>query len=140
MKDAGSALMAIGRGTGENRAIDAAKSAIDSPLLELSIQGAKGVLFNITGNEDLSMHELNEAAELIQNAADPDANIIFGSVIDNRLQDEVKLTLIATGFDNMKRPVALSTGLLGRTNSAGPAQDRDQLDIPAFLRRRQDAR
>ncbi|MDQ3856357.1 MAG: cell division protein FtsZ, partial [Chloroflexota bacterium] len=99
MSNAGSALMAVGRGTGENRALEAAKSAIESPLLELSMEGARGVLLNITGNEDLGMLELTEAAELIQQAADPDATIILGHVIDNRLQDEVKVTLIATGFD-----------------------------------------
>jgi cell division protein FtsZ len=104
MSDAGSALMAIGRGSGDNRCIDAARMAIESPLLEISIDGAKGVLFNITGGEDLGILEVYEAAEIIQQAADPEANIIFGAVIDPQLGKDVKLTLIATGFDSLRRP------------------------------------
>jgi cell division protein FtsZ len=100
MKDAGTALMGIGRGGGENRAIEAARAAIDSPLLELSIDGAKGVLFNITGGPDLSMFEIDEAAKAITEAADPKANIIFGAIIDEAMQGEVKITVIATGFDS----------------------------------------
>jgi cell division protein FtsZ len=99
MANAGSALMGIGRATGDNRAIEAARAAIDSPLLELSIDGAKGILFNITGGDDLSMYEIDEAAKTITEAADPDANIIFGSIIDESMSDEVKITVIATGFD-----------------------------------------
>ena len=99
MQDAGSALMGIGRGTGDNRAIDAARSAIESPLLELAIDGAKGILFNITGGTDLGMYEIDEAAKAITEAADPDANIIFGAIIDEAMQGEVKITVIATGFD-----------------------------------------
>ncbi|MDP9351126.1 MAG: cell division protein FtsZ, partial [Chloroflexota bacterium] len=138
MSNAGSALMAIGRGTGENRAVDAARAAIESPLLELSMEGAKGVLLNITGNEDLGMLELTDAAQLIQDAADPDATIILGHVIDNRLQDEVKLTLIATGFDNTRRsaPARLTQMVPKEQASAKPASNLD-LDVPAFLRRRQ---
>jgi|SRR5579859_734703 len=102
MSDAGSALMAIGRGTGDNRCIDAARMAIESPLLEISIDGAKGVLFNITGGEDLGILEVYEAAEIIQQAADPEANIIFGAVIDPQMGKDVKLTLIATGFDSVR--------------------------------------
>jgi cell division protein FtsZ len=142
MSNAGSALMAIGHGTGENRAVDAARAAIESPLLELSIEGAKGVLFNITGNEDLGMLELHEAQALIQEAADPDANIIFGHVIDNRLQDEVKLTLIATGFDNNRRvahgrpPQMVPKQTVVAEPKPAPAQKED-LEIPAFLRLRQ---
>ncbi|MGI8588429.1 MAG: cell division protein FtsZ [Chloroflexia bacterium] len=102
MSDAGSALMAIGRGTGDNRCVDAARMAIESPLLEISIDGAKGVLFNITGGEDLGILEVYEAAEIIQQAADPEANIIFGAVIDPQLGKDVKLTLIATGFDSVR--------------------------------------
>jgi cell division protein FtsZ len=98
MKDAGSALMGIGRSSGENRAVEAAKSAIDSPLLELSIKGAKGVLFTIAGGSDLSMHEVNEAAEVITSSIDSNAKVIFGAVIDESLGDEVKITVIATGF------------------------------------------
>jgi cell division protein FtsZ len=100
MKDAGTALMGIGRGGGENRAIEAARAAIDSPLLELSIDGAKGVLFNITGGPDLSMFEIDEAAKAITEAADPKANIIFGAIVDEAMQGEVKITVIATGFDS----------------------------------------
>ncbi|HPM28022.1 MAG TPA: cell division protein FtsZ [bacterium] len=98
MKDAGSALMGIGRATGDNRAIEAARAAIDSPLLELSIDGARGILFNITGGPDLGMYEIDEAAKAITEAADPDANIIFGSIVDEAMSGEVKITVIATGF------------------------------------------
>lgn len=107
MADAGSALMGIGRGTGDNRAVEAARAAIDSPLLELSIDGAKGILFNITGGPDLSMYEIDEAAKIITEAADPDANIIFGSIVDESMSGEVKITVVATGFDeetNIKKP------------------------------------
>ncbi|PIS07630.1 cell division protein FtsZ [Candidatus Berkelbacteria bacterium CG10_big_fil_rev_8_21_14_0_10_43_13] len=100
MLDAGSALMGIGHGTGDNRAIEAARAAIDSPLLELSIDGAKGILFNITGGPDLGMYEIDEAAKAITEAADPDANIIFGAIIDEAMQGEVKITVIATGFES----------------------------------------
>ncbi len=98
MKESGSALMGIGSGTGENRAVDAAKAAIDSPLLELSIEGAKGVLFTITGPSDLTMNEVNEAARLITASVDSGAKIIFGTTIDNDLKGEVSITVIATGF------------------------------------------
>lgn len=103
MLDAGSALMGIGTGVGENRASTAARTAITSPLLELSIEGAKGVLFNIIGGTDLTMSEVDEAAKLIAAAVDPDANIIFGATIDESLVDQVKITVIATGFDETKR-------------------------------------
>src|SRR5436190_888627 len=103
MQLAGSALMAIGRGTGDSRCIDAARQAIESPLLEISIEGAKGVLFNITGGTDLGMLEVHEAASVIQQAADPEANIIFGAVIDPEMGNDVKITLIATGFDSTRR-------------------------------------
>lgn len=98
MSDAGSALMGIGEANGENRAIEAAKQAIDSPLLELSIEGARGILFTVAGGLDLGMNEVNEAAKVITNAADPNAKIIFGSVIDETLKDKVKVTVVATGF------------------------------------------
>lgn len=104
MANAGTALMGIGRASGENRATDAAKAAIDSPLLELSIDGAKGVLFTVTGGEKLSMYEVNEAAKVITSSADPGAKIIFGSVIDPSSGDEVKITVIATGFGKGVRP------------------------------------
>lgn len=99
MSDAGSALMGIGRASGDNRAIEAARAAIDSPLLELSIDGAKGILFNITGGPDMGMYEIDEAAKAITEAADPDANIIFGSIIDEAMSGEIKITVIATGFE-----------------------------------------
>ncbi len=99
MKNSGSALMGIGYGTGENRALEAAKAAIDSPLLDLSIAGAKGLLINITGGTDLSMFEVDEAAKVVAESAAEDANIIFGMVIDDRMSGEMKVTVIATGFD-----------------------------------------
>jgi len=98
MKEAGSALMGIGRGSGENRAIEAAKAAINSPLLEMSIDGAKGILFTVSGGKDLGMYEVNEAANVITQSADPNAKVIFGTVVDESLGDEVKVTVIATGF------------------------------------------
>lgn len=103
MENAGSALMGIGYGAGESRALEAAKAAIESPLLELSIDGAKGVLFNITGGNDLSMFEVDEAAKIITEAADPDANIIFGAVINDSYTGEIKITVVATGFDESLR-------------------------------------
>lgn len=99
MVNAGSALMGIGRASGENRAVLAAQQAIDSPLLEVSIDGARGILFNVIGGNDLSMHEINAAAEAITSAADPDANIIFGATIDEKLSGEIIITVVATGFD-----------------------------------------
>lgn len=99
MSSAGSALMGIGRASGENRAVLAAQQAIDSPLLEVSIDGARGILFNVIGGNDLSMHEINAAAEAITSAADPDANIIFGATIDDKLSGEIIITVVATGFD-----------------------------------------
>ena len=99
MANAGSALMGIGQASGENKAIEAAKAAINSPLLEMSIDGARGILFTIIGGVGLSMHEVNEAAKVITSSADEDAKIIFGAVIDNKFKDEVKITVVATGFD-----------------------------------------
>lgn len=104
MQEAGSALMGIGRGSGDNRAIDAAKAAIDSPLLELSIDGAKGILFTVTGGSDLSMFEVNEAARIITASIDPNAKVIFGTVIDEALKGEVRITVIATGFGKGATP------------------------------------
>lgn len=102
MTDAGSSLMGIGRASGENRAIQAARQAIDSPLLEVSVEGAKGVLFNITGGSNMTMHEIDEAAKTITDAVDPEANIIFGAVLDTNLDDDIKITVVATGFDPKK--------------------------------------
>jgi len=105
MANRGSALMGIGRGQGENRAAEAAKSAIASPLLEVSIDGAKGILFTITGGSNLGMYEVSEAAKVITQSADPQAKVIFGAIIDETMKDEIKITVIATGFDSrMDRP------------------------------------
>jgi cell division protein FtsZ len=118
MNNSGSALMGIGRATGEDRATEAAREAIDSPLLEVSIDGARGILFNIIGGNDLSMHEINAAAETITTAADPEANIIFGATINPDLEGEVIITVVATGFDDSyyaKR----SSDLSGSANAVG---------------------
>ena len=117
MKDAGSALMGIGRASGENRAVEAARQAIASPLLEVNIAGAQGILFNVTGSSNLSLFEVTEAAEEIRAAADPEANIIFGTSFNERLGEEVQITVIATGFDG-KRPGARSSA---HAASATPA-------------------
>lgn len=129
MLDTGLAHMGIGKGSGEGRAAEAAKQAISSPLLETSIEGAKGVLLNITGGANLGLLEINEAAELISSVADPEANIIFGAVIDEKLQDEIRITVIATGFDKVKEK-----SLDIEEFEVGSLMDED-LDIPAFLRR-----
>ncbi|MFI5241202.1 MAG: cell division protein FtsZ [Microgenomates group bacterium] len=106
MKDAGTALLGIGTGVGENRAQMAARAAVSSPLLDLSIEGARGVLFNIAGGDDLTMFEVDEAARIISAAADPDANIIFGAVVKGDLADQVRITVIATGFDETRARLA----------------------------------
>lgn len=106
MKEAGTALLGIGTGVGENRAQMAARAAVSSPLLDLSIEGARGVLFNIAGGNDLTMFEIDEAARIISSAADPDANIIFGAVVKEDLSDQVKITVIATGFDETRARLA----------------------------------
>ncbi|MDD4900542.1 MAG: cell division protein FtsZ [Patescibacteria group bacterium] len=111
MANAGSALMGIGQASGENKAIEAAKAAISSPLLEMSVEGARGVLFTIVGGPNLTMHEVNEAAKVITSSADEDAKIIFGAVIDDKYKDEIKVTVVATGFDG--RRVGVSEGLAG---------------------------
>jgi len=144
MENAGSALMGIGYGTGENRAAEAAKTAIESPLLELSIDGAKGVLFNITGGNDLSMFEVDEAAKVITEAADPDANIIFGAVINDSYTGEVKITVVATGFDykqmegSLVRPRSnFRPEPTNNSHSSLPIKQTDnELDIPAFIRQK----
>jgi cell division protein FtsZ len=126
MSHAGSALMAIGRAGGENRAIEAAQAAIASPLLEVSISGAKGVLFNIVGS-DFTLYEVDQAAQVIQAAADPDANIIFGAIIDERLQDEIQITVIATGFEGRGQ----AAGRGARSLGADVPTYRPRLDRPA---------
>lgn len=146
MQDTGIAHMGIGRGSGENKAEEAAKQAISSPLLETTIDGAKGVLLNITGGPDLSLQEVNLAAELIQASADPDANIIFGAVIDDNLKDEIIITVIATGFSKgeIKRPGQLFGFDAKKPAAAEPAQknpliiddDVEGPEIPTFLKRK----
>lgn len=106
MTDAGSALMGIGYASGEGRAVEASRAAISSPLLEESIEGASGIIFNVTGGADLTLYEVNEAAEVIYGVASPDANIIFGAVIDDRIQGELKITVVATGFNGQRGPQA----------------------------------
>lgn len=152
MKDSGSALMGIGFGTGENRASEAAKAAIESPLLERSIKGAKGLLLNITGGNDLSMFEINEAAELVTERVDPDANIIFGAVINDSYTGEIKCTVIATGFDDdgtddtpkpriktsntaVRRLLNDDTSKSISSSEAPEKNDGPDLEVPAFMRR-----
>jgi len=117
MTNAGSALMGIGTGVGENRAATAARTAVSSPLLEMSVEGAKGVLFNITGGADLTMAEVDEAAKQIAGAVDPDANIIFGATIDENLVDQVKISVIATGFDETKKRLREMSAARGMTQT-----------------------
>lgn len=136
MTNAGSALMGIGQAGGENRAATAARMAIASPLLEVSIEGAKGVLFNIVGGADLSMTEVNEAAQIIAQAAEPDANIIFGATIKEELQDMVKISVIATGFDESRERLREYTGV-GRMNQYGATHTpsfSNQQSVSAFQR------
>ncbi|MCD5385133.1 cell division protein FtsZ [Candidatus Gracilibacteria bacterium] len=160
MRNAGSALMGIGYGSGENRATEAARAAIDSPLLELSVAGAKGLLFNITGGTDLSMFEVDEAAKIITESIDPDANIIFGATINEEYNGELKLTVVATGFDQEtnkshseavkakasisnpfgRKPVTDSRVIPASnstlTSSPSSAASKNDLDVPSFLRKK----
>jgi len=155
MSNAGSALMGIGTGVGENRAQAAARSAIASPLLEISMDGARGVLFNIIGGPDLTMSEVDEAAKIIASSADPDANIIFGATIDDTMHDQMKITVIATGFDQVRQtlkefvtPMATRQEPGTEQNTQDPQpqdqkqpqiptqEEDDSWDIPAFLRNR----
>src|SRR4029077_12445709 len=142
MRDAGTALMGIGSANGENRASEAAKIAISSPLLEESVDGATGILLNITGGHDLGLFEVHDAAEIIQNAADANANIIFGAVIDEGMTDEVRVTVIGTGFDHHPGRAARAEGR-ARRDRAPRVDDRlgreleiadDDIDVPPFLR------
>lgn len=158
MQDAGTALMGIGYGTGDSRAAEAARAAIDSPLLELSISGARGILFNITGGNDLSMFEVDEAARIITETASPEANVIFGAVIDENFTGQVKCTVIATGFetaDTSQTAVFQSSAQRYLTKTAersprdprkeepvemgmkpvGPHLDEEELEVPAFMRK-----
>jgi len=146
MGNGGSALMAIGHGKGESRAVDAATAAVNSQLLDISIDGAKGGLFNVKGGEDLTLFEVNDAAEIIRQMVDPEANIIFGAVIDDTMQDEIRITVIATGFDSEARlaarpQAAASVSAVAQPVRSGKTIDfpvrrpsREDLDIPAFLR------
>lgn len=158
MADAGTALMGVGRAQGDNRALEAAHAAIESPLLDLSIEGAKGILFNITGGPDLSMYEIDEAAKAITDAADKDAIIIFGAIIDEAMQGEVKITVIATGFEGQgkilaKKETSQETNetemqdqesrepeptVVNPFEEAFKSEDESDsdLDVPAFIRRK----
>jgi cell division protein FtsZ len=151
MTERGSALMGIGVASGENRAAEAARKAIMSPLLETSINGARGIIINITGGSNLSLYEVNEAAEIVIAASDPDVNMIFGASIDDSLKDEIKVTVIATGFDHKPTAQRRLTGATAAAEQAATSEVRpatglrpfgsggltsEQLDIPAFLRNR----
>ncbi|MFC1920832.1 cell division protein FtsZ [Chloroflexota bacterium] len=135
MKDAGPAWMSIGRGSGQNRAVDAAKEALASPLLDSSAAGSRGVLFNVVGGTNLSLYEVNEAAEVIRQAVDPEANIIFGVAHDASMDKDIKITLIATGFVNKDGVAGLGKDeeLSNFLNSLKKSED--ELDVPSFLRR-----
>ena len=138
MKDAGPAWMSIGHGTGQNRAVDAAKSALASPLLDVSVSGARGVLFNVCGGSSLTLFEVNEAAEIIGKAVDPEANIIFGVVFDPAMDNDIRLTLIATGF-------TAATGRIVRKDEElrqllHDMEREHELDVPTFLRQPQGRR
>ncbi len=138
MSEAGSALIGIGIASGEGRAAQAAQAAIASPLLETSMEGARGVLINVTGGMDLGMLEINEAAQVVQQAADPEANIIFGAVLDEHLDGKIQITVIATGFEGSRR---LADATEAAAEPALPARETsrvglEDLDIPAFLRKR----
>ena len=137
MTEQGEALMGIGIGEGENRAADAAKMAINSPLLETSIDGAKGILLNISGSSELGIFEVNEAAQIISDAADPDANIIFGSVIDESLGDKVQITVVATGFNSNAKSVPEfgKTTTTSRPASTTTTTNSGIPDIPVFMKR-----
>jgi cell division protein FtsZ len=145
MADAGSAMMGIGSASGENRAQEAAKMAISSPLMEESIEGATGMLLNFTGSDDLNLFEVNEAAGIVVDTADKSANIIFGTVIDGSLGDEVRVTVIATGFEGFetmaRSPIRVrERGRRRQVEGLGDRERReltvseDDIDVPPFLR------
>ncbi len=135
MKDAGPAWMSIGKGTGQNRAIDAAKEALASPLLEVSIQGSKGVLFNVVGGSSLTLFEVNQAADVIKAAVDPDAIIIFGVANDQSMGQEVRITLIATGFHAKMGMGKVNAEEEELTKILKNMKTEEELDMPSFLRR-----
>jgi cell division protein FtsZ len=145
MSGAGSALMGIGSARGDNRAVEAAESAISSPLLEQSMDGARGVLLSIAGGSDLGLFEINDAAQLVTDAAHPDANIIFGAVIDDALGDEVRITVIAAGFDRFEGEQRGARALASESALGLDDDDRltgddalsledDDFDVPEFLK------
>ncbi len=146
MLNTGMAHMGIGRASGENKAEDAAKQAIQSPLLETTIEGARGVIINVTGGEDLGLQEVNTAAELVQRNVDPEANIIFGTVIDENMKDEIQITVIATGFEDQNENNNVNKRLDNMVSKSwdkkiNPPSSQDfssssnDLDIPSFLRK-----
>jgi len=132
IEKAGSAIMGIGRASGENRAIKAAERAINSPILETNIEGAKGILFNVSGSPNLTLHEVNKAAEIIAKAANPEANIIFGAVINSELNDEIKITVIAAGFETLEKRREVHE--LEEVGISKEKINYDDLEIPTFLR------
>ncbi len=135
MRDAGSALMGIGSASGDGRAVAAATAAVSSPLLETTLDGATGVLLNITGPPDLGLFEVNEAAEVVTSHADPNANVIFGAVIDDTMKDEVQVTVIATGFGARPRRRRLEAPVPGGARPEAPRpSSSDEIDIPSFLK------
>ena len=143
MLNQGMAHMGVGRASGENRAEDAAKQAIQSPMLETSIEGAKGVIINITGGSDVGLHEVNTAAELVQRSADPEANIIFGAVTDDTMGDEIQITVIATGFEKEEDRKGYENIVadawrkrsVTQTSSSIQSDSTNELEIPTFLRK-----
>jgi cell division protein FtsZ len=148
MGNGGSALMSIGYGQGDSRATDAAIQAINSKLLDISIDGARGVLFNIKGSSDMTLFEVNEAAEIIRRTVDDEANIIFGAAIDDGLSNQIQITVIATGFDGQVR-AAPSLRTTRASSQAGSSKtiefplrnfDKEDLDIPPFLRKKDPGR
>ena len=138
MSNAGAAWMAIGKGTGENKAVDAARAAIQSELLDVSIEGAKGVVLNVTGGSDLTLKEVNEAADVVVAAAHPDAQVFFGTQTDLKMEDEVRITIIATGFAS-EEPFAATNEQITQMTNIDELMDsitkEAELDIPPFLRR-----
>ncbi|MBU0704603.1 MAG: cell division protein FtsZ, partial [Chloroflexi bacterium] len=137
MSQGGAALMAVGCASGDGRAVEAAQQAISSRLLDITIDGARGILFNVTGGPDLSLFEVNEAASIIKQTAHPDVNLIFGAVIDESMSEEIRITVIATGFDQTESRPRVARATFGeKVEFPAPAFDKDDLEIPAFLRRR----
>jgi cell division protein FtsZ len=134
MREAGSALMGIGSASGDNRAAEAARAAVSSPLLESSIEGATGILLNITGGPDIGLFEVNEAAEVVTSAADVNANVIFGAVIDDAMGEEVRVTVIATGFGAGRRRRRASAEPQAAVPTGSSEQAENGLDVPSFLR------